>query len=351
MKVIDQNSLIKEILLEIGIELNSAKQENDEQSEKLLLTTSKELVEIKPEYIDQCLGIIVFGEKCQFEGNILAFFPEELDDNDKKSLKNLINTVLRLRDEKDKERFITTKIYERLLDIEKSSEQHSQNLRKISRSLIPRRFSNFQGIEIAARYQPGNRVGSEYYDAYFKNHQGVLLLITSSSYLLSTIAISLFSELKTHGHKIEDFYKQFINDLTLECENLGSDQDISITFLKINTRSLTLKGLNIGNQLIGNGDEIFHFDESQNFDLKKANVNLKLIPNKPFFICSRGLKRQLNDENNYQVINQITNKYNNSIQDIADEIFLTLKTNENGFLEWDASVLVMEATKNALYSI
>ena len=121
--------------------------------------------------------------------------------------------------------------------------------------------------------------------------------------------------------------------------------------MKINTRTLTLKGLNYGDQLIGTKDQIFDLPSSSKISFEKNNINIKLKPNEPFFIGSRGLKRQLNSSDNFKTITDIITKHQNSIQDIADEVFLTLKKNENGFLDWDASILVMEATKNALYSL
>lgn len=351
MKVVDQSGFIQELLAEIGLEVSKNHLVDIEGPEKLLLINAKELDLIKDELIDQSLGVIIFGETKIAHSNIIGHFPLKLNQNQKHILKNIINTVLNLRDEKDKERFITTKIYERLLEIEKNSEQHSQNLRRISRSLIPRRFSNFKGIEIAARYQPGSRVGSEYYDAYFNGHEGVILLITSSSYLLSTVSISLFSELKTHSLKANKVYEQFIKDLADEYHNLGADQDLSLTLLKINTRTLTLKGLNYGDQIIGTKEQVFDLPSSANISFSENNIDIKLKPNEPFYIGSRGLKRQLDQSDNFKVLTQLASKFQSSVQDIADEVFLTLKKNDNGFLEWDASILVMEATKNALYSL
>lgn len=350
MKILDKNNKIKNALLELGFILpEDVTQPIDSISceEALIIGFSSELEKLKAEYLESAMGIIIFGEIKPIPGNIVGHFAENISDQDEKNtLKNLINTLCSLRDTKNKERFIISTLYERLLEIERNSTEHSQNLRKINKALVPKRFTNLKGLEIAARYQPGSRVGSEYYDAYFKGSKGIILLITSSSYLLSTVAISLFGDLKSTQKSTSSFYQEYLNELEEEIKNLGRDQDFSFCLLRVNSRDLSLKGISIGRQLFGTSGNIW-IEESSSY----ANVEVQLKAGEKFLIGSRGLSRQIETNDNFALIDGILNNKKNSVQDIADEIFLSLDNKDKKFLEWDASVLVLEATKNAIYSI
>ena len=228
-----------------------------------------------------------------------------------------------------------------------------EKLKKIHSSIIPLREDHFKNIKVASKYIPGMKSGGEFFDILQKDGKMIIFLSSTSSHADSSIILSLFEKLHQDKESSEDFTKKFISIFKEKTTSYPwkSFKGVQLFLMQIDCISLLAYGYNFGDtEIASNINKILSGNqlliEEKNFE--KARFEIDIAKIKDMMIISPGLKKNYKEYYDEDTLYKIIlEKRKRSNEYLAFEVFYMLKKDkEDDFLDYDASLFLMEIGKD-----
>ncbi|GEM_PF-3937381 len=216
-----------------------------------------------------------------------------------------------------------------------------QRVKEIHEKLVPIREESFKGLTAASKFGAGESSGGEFFDVITTDNEVLLLLARSRSYLVSSIIMKQFDDLRGSSAFGDNKINDFIKGLNIEIENSKVKEEkrkLDVLFIRMDLKKMKGRVWKSGNsELILNSKSI----EENEFSIERGE---KLM------ILSSGL---LDNPPGREIVKNIAiNNVNKSRRELLDEVFYTLKKEKTGmFFTHDATMIVFEVSKNAIIQI
>lgn len=216
-----------------------------------------------------------------------------------------------------------------------------QRVKEIHEKLVPIREETFKGLTATSKFGAGESSGGEFFDIISTDNEVLLLLARSRSYLVSSIIMRQFDELRGSSAFTDNKIDNFIDSLNLEVENSKVKEEkrkLDVLFLRIDIKKMKARAWKSGNTELLRGSKSI---SEQEFTIERGE---KLL------ILSSGMLD--NDPGKKVIIQTAKDNESKSRREILDEVFYTLKREKTSmFFSHDATMIVFEVSKNAIIQI
>lgn len=216
-----------------------------------------------------------------------------------------------------------------------------QRVKEIHEKLVPIREETFKGLKITSKFGAGESSGGEFFDVISNDNEVLLLLARSRSYLVSSIIMKQFDELRDSDNFTDGKIDNFIKGLNLEIENSKVKEEkrkLDVLFLRVDLKKMKARVWKSGNsQLILNSKSI-------------SEDELSLERGEKLMVLSSGL---LDNPPGRVIVEKHANQnVHKTGRELLDEVFYTLKKEKTSmFFSHDATMIVFEVNKNAIIQI
>ncbi|WP_372654025.1 hypothetical protein [Halobacteriovorax sp.] len=216
-----------------------------------------------------------------------------------------------------------------------------QRVKEIHEKLVPIREESFKGLTATSKFGAGESSGGEFFDVITTDNEVLLLLARSRSYLVSSIIMKQFDDLRGSTAFGDKKINEFISGLNVEIENSKIKEEkrkLDVLFIRMDLKKMKGRVWKSGNsELILNSNII----EENEFSIERGE---KLI------VLSSGL---LDNSPGREIVRNIAiTNVNKSRRELLDEVFYNLKKEKTGmFFTHDATMIVFEVSKNAIIQI
>jgi hypothetical protein len=235
-----------------------------------------------------------------------------------------------------------------------------QRLKKIHERIVPIRQETIKGLTITSKFGAGESSGGEFLDIVKGDKECLVLLSSSSSYVVSSIILTHFEYFRDKKHFSLEEIERFLRELSADIKDrefIVSEEKILDAFIaRIDLNSLTMEGMYFGDfevfrsksaNLVGNDlplDEMF---------FEKGSFSSRLERSEKLMIVSPGFKKNMNDSYPGLSVKQMLAGFENqSPREIINEIYFQLKKDiSRDFLAHDATVIHIEVDQNVIVQI
>lgn len=238
-------------------------------------------------------------------------------------------------------------------------ESQLKKVKKTYQRTVPKRMDNFKGLTVVSKYATGESDGGEFFDLFEADNKIFLMMSACSSYLASSSIIQFFSEMKNKNIINESVELIFFSQLFDEINRINSSRlnpvNVELMTVIFDTTTLVLSGYKFG------GFSIVSTDLGK--ELSSENTNLSMPELSRFSLqLSRGERLMLNSsgfQKNWNVarapfmLEEVISNRKISALDILDEVYFNLKrkSTASGFLNFDASSVIMEVKPNVILQV
>lgn len=228
-----------------------------------------------------------------------------------------------------------------------------QRVRKIHETLVPLREEKLKAITLSSKFAAGEASGGEFHDVFEGEREIVFLLTHSSSYVLTSQVLSLFSELKESRRYDREGIEFFLKQLSKESTGqIKTGHELQLFILHIDLKSLEAFGFNFGSTSLCSTHPLkcsantFPFSEAF---LEKAYFEGRLERDGKYVFLSPGVEKNWKEQPLQGVVTKLISK---GPKHLLNEIFYRLRRGrEETFLDYDASVIYLEVDSHAIYQI
>lgn len=265
----------------------------------------------------------------------------------------------RLREEDERKKLLS--VGENLNKMIEFSQVELQRVKKLHEMVVPMKNDNFKGVKILSKFAAGEGAGGEFFDIVRGEHELLLLLTNTTSYVASSVILSHFEKLRAFSHfersKISNFVSNLSEELKdLELVDFENSDALQLLVVKIDLSKMSFEGLQFGKtELISSKG---HTLESNNFPVNKgfieqAEFKFDLERGERFVISSPGVRMNcggLMDDKKYEDF--VKEKLPLGARELLNELYFQLKKKrESDFLKYDASVIYIEVDKNVIVEV
>ena len=230
-----------------------------------------------------------------------------------------------------------------------------QRVKKLYESKAPKRLEHFRGFTIFSKYAAGEGTGGEFFDMVAKDNKVLILMSASSSYLASSCILQHFSHVKGCETLSSEAQLDMIKGIGNEIAKLNATKQKKITTqlmtLELDLNTMILSGYRLGDFEILSSNETHDFGVSADFDGfdEQLKFQIKLSRGDRLLLNSPGFRRNVDlyqpSLNQREMIEDTEVR----VLEVLDESFFQLKqSSHKGFLESDASAIILEVSKNAI---
>lgn len=216
-----------------------------------------------------------------------------------------------------------------------------ERLKIIHEKLVPVREEKFKGLSAISKFGAGESAGGEFFDVLSNDKEVLMLVARSRSYLVSSMIMGQFDELRSIQNFNDDKITKYIENVQNEIAAAKLKEEkrqLDLLFVRIDLKTMKGQVWRSGGSLLLNDGKIVS-DES--FAL---NRNSKLM------VLSSGLLE--NAPGKEAIISTAVEKKSETSREILNEVFYTLRNEKKGmFFSHDATMLVFEVDKNAILQI
>lgn len=310
---------------------------------------------------DSCVGVIVFGEyneslACELS-NIINFVDEStpvpLVRNQLQILRDLSLNMAMMRSQ-------LLIINKDLKETMGSLESNLSKVKEVYEKRTAKRFDQIKGMSFLSKYCAGDNSGGEFFDMFEKNGRVFVMMSSTSSYIASSSILTFFSQLKS-GHSIdqkveESFILEVKNEIKKINKNKKKPIEISLFTAIIDLNTFEVCGHSFGkfrtlssfhqNSYAGNDLDLL------SDSIEDSQFERNIQRGERLLLTSPGLNLNWQKMAPSLMMEELLiNKKMKSL-DILDEIFFQLKqSSDSGFLESDASVIMLEVDNNVILQV
>ncbi|MBT7610407.1 MAG: hypothetical protein HN576_11670 [Bacteriovoracaceae bacterium] len=235
-----------------------------------------------------------------------------------------------------------------------------QRLKKVHERIVPIRQETIKGLTITSKFGAGESAGGEFLDIVKGDKECLVLLSSSSSYVVSSIILTHFEYFRDKKHFSLEEIERFLRELSADIKERdfvrGDEKNLDVFIARIDLNSLTMEGMYFGDfelyrskseNLVGNDlplDEMF---------FERGYFSSRLKRSEKLMIVSPGFKKNMNELYPGLSVKKILAGFENQTpRQIINEIYFQLKKNISGdFLAHDATVIHIEVDQNVIVQI
>lgn len=245
--------------------------------------------------------------------------------------------------------------------IEKSLNE-LQRVKKLHEQIVPLREESIKGIKLLSKYGAGESSGGDFFDVIKGEGELLLLMTSSSSYVVSSMILSLFDNLRAKKRMDRQAMEGFLNSVVAEVlrvtqENPKRKAAPPQCFIaRLDLKRKTVEGFIFGGcEFISDGKVCYSGNEYQINPafFEQAWFEFKMERGERFLLLSPGVKKncaELIDGRSY--LSWLRDAMKGDSRNMLHETFYQLKKNrERDFLAYDASVIFIEVDQHALVQV
>jgi hypothetical protein len=171
-------------------------------SEQLLIVHEEIIKSCKDlAYLSKIPAIVIFGVNEDIEvdyklENVVSYFSLN------KTYPLLTNFLNKLSSFCSQQSFLKTQIFalnRQVLETMDSVEREMFKVKKMYEQSIPKRFESIKGASFQSKYVAGSASGGEFFDLFQSKNKVFVLMSATSSYLISSSVLTIFSDIKKTG--------------------------------------------------------------------------------------------------------------------------------------------------------
>jgi hypothetical protein len=226
-----------------------------------------------------------------------------------------------------------------------NAEEEMTRAKRLHETLVPRRSEEIKGVSFTNRYLAGDGGGGEFYDVFQTPTKVYQVLISSQSYLISSVLMGILSR----GKEAEFNPQEFLQDAQREIQTVNDAKkkksEVDLALLELDTNTLVLKCLTdskaeLQSQLKGTlplargseiqlskGEKVIVFSSGFLFNWKEGHPKKDLQT----FVKSHDSK---------------------SSAELMSELFMEMKdVTSSGALKKDATIVMMEVNRHGIRKV
>ncbi|MBD66132.1 MAG: hypothetical protein CME62_13050 [Halobacteriovoraceae bacterium] len=331
-------------------------------SDDLVIVSEEILSDMGPELLEklnQTIGVLVYTQDINqntkpplnFLGWVGPQFSEELMTTQLNNINAMIKNNL----------FLKSQLYSmnhELTELMEGVESQLFRVKHAYEKVAPKRLEEFQGFKIYSKYAPGENMGGEFFDLFSTGDKVFIMMSNTSSYLASSAILQLFTELKHKPSigKAEEL--EFISQVQSQMSELTKTKKKDVT-AQVMTCILDTKTMLISGHAFG----IFKLISSQmsknltsensiHMNAEQVHFEFKMKRGERFMLCSPGFVMNWQKLTPNFMIEQLVSDKKVKVLDILDEVFFQLKKDsDQGFLNSDASAIILEVEQNVMLQV
>ncbi len=237
-----------------------------------------------------------------------------------------------------------------------------QRVKKLHEQIVPLREESIKGLKLLSKYGAGESSGGDFFDVIKGEGEMLLLMTSSSSYVVSSMILSHFDVLRAKKNLNRSSMEGFLTSVMSEVEKVAAENPKrkaappQCFIARIDLKRKTVEGFVFGgceffssgkNYIAGNDFQVnpAFFDQ--------AWFELKMERGERFLLLSPGLRKNCQEFiDGRPYISWLRDSLQGEPRNMLHEIFYQLKKNrERDFLAYDASVIYIEVDQHALVQV
>lgn len=278
--------------------------------------------------------------------HVLQVFAWPLGDLDLELFKNTAKTFARMRMEQSQYQKQITQFSQDLDQMLRLAQHEISRAKNVHNRLVPKRIDEYKGVSIVHRYAAGSGIGTEFSDVIQDGSHLYQIIFATSSFLLSSSAVSLIQEMK--GKSFNPAV--FIKTLKDEVISLNQTKKKKIeSHLMIMSFDLTqLKA-----SFSGWGDFEFYSQVKGKGKVEFVGETMSFQKDERIIFFSPGFVSNWNEYKSLPSTQQIVENHSKGpIYDLLTELIFQLKkVSAEDFLNRDATVVALEVNRHGIQQV
>ena len=369
MIIVENDKEISDFVANLNLGFGAVKLDTDSLEFTKILTndfyviSSNALTKVSDRVVNELqkvVGLAVYGSKnSSFDkfSNIIFTWNENTD---KEVVKNQFTLLQDLISQAEVMRSQLISLNVELAQMTGALEHELIRLKRAHEKKTPKRLEEIKGISFYSKYSAGESMGGEFFDMFKTPGYVFILMSSTSSYLASSSILTFFTSLKMDENISDKTQVKFLKEIKREIEKINSSKDkpidAHIITAVIDLNSYKVKGYKLGHFAFKSslGRE---FPENQTVfsildELEDGKFEIQLNRSEKLMLLSPGFESNWTALNSEFMAEDILTKPGIKSIDILDELFFQMKKDsESGFLNKDASVILLEVDRNVMVQI
>jgi hypothetical protein len=235
-----------------------------------------------------------------------------------------------------------------------------QRLKKIHEKIVPIRQETIKGLTLTSKFGAGESAGGEFLDIVKGEKECLILLSSSSSYVVSSIVLTHFDYFRDKKHfsmsELEIFLKELSEDIRERNFVTDNKRVLDAFIARIDLNSLVIEGLYFGDfEVYRTKNDNLHGNDLplDAMFFNKGSFSSRLLRSEKIMILSPGLKKNLNESYPGITIKKMLSGFEDQKpRQIINELFFQLKKDvSRDFLAHDATAIHIEVDQNVIVQI
>lgn len=260
--------------------------------------------------------------------------------------KNLAKTFARLRLEQQQYQKQITQFSQDLDQLLRLAQQEISRAKNVHNRLVPKRIDEYKGVSVVHRYAAGSGIGTEFSDVIQDGSNLYQIIFATSSFLLSSTAVSLIQEMKAKKFNPMVFLQTLKDEVITLNQTKKKKIESHLMIMSFDLTQLKASFMGWGEfeyfgQVKGSG-KIDFVGESMSF-----HKDERIIFFSPGFVSNWNEYKSL--PNKQQIVE---NHSKGPIYDLLTELIFQLKkASAEDFLNRDATVVALEVNRHGIQQV
>ncbi len=278
--------------------------------------------------------------------HVLQVFAWPLQELEMELFKNTAKTFIRHRLELQTYQKQITQISQDLDQLLRVAHHELSRAKNVHNRLVPKRIDEYKGVNIVHRYAAGSGIGTEFSDVIQDGNTLHQIVFATSSFLLSSTAVSLIQEMKEKKFNAELFLKTIKDEVIHLNQTKKKKIESHLMIMSFDLTQLRASFTGWGEfeyygQVKGR-DKIDFMGQTMSFQKDERVI---------FF--SPGFISNWNEYKSLPSIDQIVENQNRgTVYDLLTELIFQLKkVSSEDFLNRDATVVALEVNRHGIQQV
>lgn len=278
--------------------------------------------------------------------HVVQVFAWPLKELEMELFKNTAKTFSRQRMELQTYQKQITQFSQDLDQLLRLAQHEISRAKNVHHRLVPKRIDEYKGVNIVHRYAAGSGIGTEFSDVIQDGSTLYQIIFATSSFLLSSTAVSLIQEMKEKKFEPEIFMKKLKDEVIHLNQTKKKKVESHLMIMSFDLTQLRASFMGWGEfeyygQVKGRGKLDFGV-QSMNFQKDERVI---------FF--SPGFIYNWEEYKSLPSINQIVENHSRgTVYDLLTELIFQLKkASSEDFLNRDATVMALEVNRHGIQQV
>ncbi len=234
-----------------------------------------------------------------------------------------------------------------------------QRLKRLHEKIVPMRKENFKGLNIVSKFGAGESSGGEFFDIIKGDKQFLVLVTSSSSYVVSSMVLTHFEYFRDKVSFSNEEMEKFLTDLSHDIRDRGFDDAdervVEIFLMRIDLNSLQVEGHQFGEFELKSLKGVHTKSNELPLDdmfFEKSHFVSRLDRGEKLLILSPGVLRNFHSRKEELPSSFYNDLFEQVPNQMINEIFFQMKKEVKGdFLDHDATVIYLEVNPNVIVQV